>query len=404
MSSKASAGSTPSVALIVGVLVLASSTSIMSTDMYAPSLPDLADIFSTTPSMVKLTISLNMLAFGLAQFFYGPLSDRFGRKPILLASLLAVIVLCFACTLANTIEQLIALRILLGLAAAAEAVLGLAIIKDLYTEKQQVKVLAVLNMVIAIAPAVAPIIGGYIHVHFGWTMNFYLLTVMAVVSLVVATLFLPESHEPEVGALQPSRVLRGYTRLFSNQEFMVHTALCGISLGLIFVFVTGAPFVLIELLSVRVDHYGWYQAVMVAAFFIGSLGASRLVETIDTQNLLRGGGGLICVGSAALVLLILLDDVTAASITACYAVMTFGMAGVFAVGPSRALRSVTTQTGSASAMLAGLEQTTAGVAAVVISLFHDGTAKPMAWVTVALACLIIPLLRKSAALNATRNV
>ena len=340
-----------------------------------------------------------MMAFGIAQFFYGPISDRFGRRPILLASLVAVIILCFACTLVTSIEQLIAVRVLLGLAAAAEAVLGLAIIKDLYTEKQQVKVLAILNMVIAIAPAVAPILGGFLHVRYGWTMNFYVLTVMAIVSLVAAFLYLPESHTPDATALQPKRVIGGYTRLFHNSEFMLHTALCGISLGLIFVFVTGGPFVLIELLGVPADRYGWYQALIVAAFFLGSLLASQLVDRINTQSILHGGGGIIFLGSALLVFIILFTDISALVISICYAIMTFGMAGIFSVGPSRALRSVTSQTGSASAMLAGFEQTMAATAAVAISLFHDGSARPMAWVTVALALLLLPLLAASSRQN-----
>lgn len=390
-------------ALVVGILVLASSTSIMSTDMYAPSMPDLTEVFSTTPAMVKLTISLNMLAFGLAQFFYGPLSDRFGRRPILLGSISAVIVLCFACTQVNSIEQLIVVRVLLGLAAAAEAVLGLAIIKDLYTEKQQVKVLALLNMVIAIAPAVAPILGGYLHVRYGWAMNFYVLTGMAMASLLVAYLYLPESTTPDSTALQPKRVVSGYARLLVNQEFMVHTALCGIALGLIFVFVTGGPFVLIELLGVRADAYGWYQAVIVVAFFLGSLIASKLVDSIDTQAMLNAGGVVIFIGAVVLVTIILFTEITPWVIASCYAIMTFGMAGLFAVAPSRALRSVTTQTGSASAMLAGVEQTTAGLAAVAVSLFHDGSARPMAWITMGLAVAIVPLLLSSSRLDKRRN-
>lgn len=391
----------PNFALVVGILVLASSTSIMSTDMYAPSLPDLVEEFDTTPSMMKLTISLNMLAFGLAQFLYGPLSDRFGRKPVMLCSIAAVIVLCFACTQVQTVSQLIAVRVLLGLAAAAEAVLGLAIVKDLYTEKQQIKVLASLNMAIAVSPAVAPIIGGHLHVHYGWAMNFYVLTVMASIAFVVAALFLPESHQPEPDALRKDRVIGGYTRLFSNREFMVHAAMCGVSLGLIFVFVTGGPFVLIDLFNVPIEHYGWYQALIVIAFILGSFSASKWPEHWDSQRLLQVGGGVILFGASLLVLSIATGWVSAVLITLSYAVMTFGMAGVFAVGPSRALRSITAQTGSASAMLSGIEQVTAGLAAVAVSVLHDGSERPMAWITAALAVMMVPMLRRSNALNAS---
>jgi len=137
-------GGAPPIGLVVSILVLASATSIMSTDMYAPSLPDLADEFNTSASKIKLTISLNMVAFGLAQLLHGPLSDRFGRRPILLWSLAGVVVGCLLCTSAQTVNQLILARIFLGLVAAAEAVIGLAILKDLYVEKQQVKALALL--------------------------------------------------------------------------------------------------------------------------------------------------------------------------------------------------------------------------------------------------------------------
>jgi len=395
--------SVPNVALIVGILVLASSTSIMSTDMYTPSLPDLTEIFSTTPEMVKLTISLNMLAFGLAQFFYGPISDRFGRKPVMLVSISLVAVLCLCCAMATSIEQLIVFRVLLGLAAAAEAVLGLAIIKDLFDEKRQMKVLASLNMVIALAPAIAPILGGFIHVRYGWTMNFYFLVVMALLSLTVTFIWLPESHTPDTTALQPRKIVVGYTRLFFNSEFIVHTVLCSLSLGLIFVFVTGAPFVLIELLEVPVQHFGFYSATIVLAFFLGSMLASKLVDSINTQLLLQAGVSFILLGSVLLVLLILFFDLSPVAISACYAIMTFGMAGVFAVAPSRALRSVTTQTGSASAMLSGVEQTLAGIAAVAVSVFHDGSARPMAWITVVLAILLVPLLKWSNASDAKKS-
>ena len=186
----------PGIGLVVGVLVLASSVSIMSTDMYTPSLPDLADWFETTPTRVKLTISLNMIAFGLAQLIHGPLSDRFGRKPVLVVSSVFVIILSLACAMAQTIDQLIVARILLGIAAAAEAVIGLAIIKDLYNEQEQVKALALLGMVIAITPAAAPILGGYLHVAFGWQSNFYVISGMALLAMIVVIKVLPESTTP----------------------------------------------------------------------------------------------------------------------------------------------------------------------------------------------------------------
>lgn len=381
----------PSIALVVGILVLISSVSISSTDMYSPSMPDLVRWFDTTAAKVKLTISLNFLAFGLAQLVHGPLSDRFGRKPVLLVSLGTVCLLCLACASAQTINQLIVARVLLGIAAAAEAVVGLAIIKDLYNEKQQVKALALIGMVIAITPAAAPILGGYIHVVWGWQANFFVISVMSLVALSVVALLLPESTTPDTSALRWSVISGRYIKLLQNSDFMIHSALLGVTLGLLFVFVTAAPFVLIDVLGVTPDRFGYYQASIVLAFFLGSILASRLADSWHAFKLMSMGIFLVLVGSITLSIVIYGDNLTPYLLAGSFMIMTFGMGPLFAVAPSRALRSVEGNAGSASALLSGIEQTTAGVAAVFISILHDGSARPMVIVTIFLALLLLAL-------------
>ncbi len=382
----------PPIGLVVSILVLASSVSIMSTDMYAPSLPDLADEFKTTPTRVKLTISLNLLAFGVAQLIHGPLSDRFGRRPVLLGSLAAVFVGCVMCVLAQTINQLIVARVFLGLVAAAEAVIGLAVIKDLFTEKQQVKALAFLGMVIAIVPAIAPILGGYLHVAFGWESNFMVIAVMALLAAVVVYRFLPESTQPDPDALHVGRVLRAYASLLRNAEFVSHTLLLGCGLGLIFVFVTAAPFVLITHFGVPVQQFGYYQAAIVVSFFVGSMLASQLADRWSAEQLLGSGMAFMFAGSVILVALIVTHRLTATLLAVAYSVMTFGMGPMFAVAPSRALRSIKIRAGSASALLSGMEQSTAALSGVAVSVLHDGTAMPMAIVTTCLTVMLFLLI------------
>ncbi len=381
----------PDIKLVVGILVLASSVSIMSTDMYAPSLPDLADEFNTTPTRVKLTISLNMLAFGLAQLIHGPLSDRFGRRPVLLWSLAGVVLGCILCVVSQSINQLIAARIFLGTVAAAEAVIGLAIIKDLFNEKQQMKALALLGMVIAIVPALAPIIGGYLHVAFGWESNFLVIAAMAIVAALIIYAFLPESTAKDKQALKLRRVLSAYGKLLKNADFLAHTLLLGVALGLIFVFVTAAPFVLITNYGVSVEHFGYHQAAIVVSFFVGSLIASRLVDYWTAERLLSSGLLLILIGCVTLIVLILTNMLGSFSLVFAYSIIVFGMGPMFAVAPSHALRSIHTQTGSASALLSGLEQTLAGLSGLAVSVLHDGTARPMALVTTFLAVLLLLL-------------
>jgi len=369
--------------------------------MYSPSLPDLVRWFDTDATMVKLTISLNILAFGLAQLLHGPLSDRFGRKPVLIVSLICVCVLCFACALAQTIEQLIIARILLGIAAAAEAVVGLAVIKDLYNEEEQVKALALLGMAIAIAPAASPIIGGFVHMAWGWQANFYLISALSILALFCVTRFLPESATPDSTSLRFSVVVSRYRDLLRNSDFLVHSAILGVCFGLIIVYVTAAPFVLIDLLTVPANQFGYYQASMVLAFFFGSLFASRLADQWSPFVLMSLGVALIIIGVVSLSLIILAGRVSPYSLTGAYMIMAFGMGPLFAVAPSRALRTIQSNAGSASAMLNGIEQTTAGLAALLISVIHDGTERPMAWISIALGLILAGLIYLSQRVDRT---
>jgi len=162
----------------------------LSTDLYTPSLPSLPEVFGTTAPTVQLTMSVNLAAFALAQLFHGPLADRFGRRPVLLTGMILFAATAVMAASAWSIGALILARALMGMAAAVEAVIALAVILDLYDEAGAVRVLAFYSMVIAIAPAVAPLVGGYVHVWLGWRANFWLLAALILaVTLCAPTAF-----------------------------------------------------------------------------------------------------------------------------------------------------------------------------------------------------------------------
>nr|MCH9673814.1 Bcr/CflA family efflux MFS transporter [Gammaproteobacteria bacterium] len=229
--------------IIVTILVLASSASIMSTDLYTPSLPHMPEYFGTSAQAAKLTISLNLLAFGFAQLVFGPLSDRFGRRPVFLCGLVAFTLTSVACALAQTIEQLIVFRVLQGVAASVEAVVGLAIVRDLFFDTQRVKVLAIWGMSVALAPAVAPIIGGYIHVTAGWQANFWLVAGVGALITLLILARLAESTTPNPAAIKGRHVLASFSALLRSKAFLNHAVLLGASIGVIYAFVTAGPFI-----------------------------------------------------------------------------------------------------------------------------------------------------------------
>jgi DHA1 family bicyclomycin/chloramphenicol resistance-like MFS transporter len=363
-------------ALVLAIMVLAGSGSIMSTDLYAPSLPYLTDYFGTTPELMKLTISLNLIIYGFAQLSYGPLSDRFGRRPIFLGSIILFAIASIACAYAQTIEHLLIARILQGFFAAAEAVMCLAVFKDLFTEKEQVKGFAIYGMSIALAPAVAPVLGGYIHVWFGWQYNFYVIAAIGLLTSLLIFLLLPESTTPDPHALKVRLIVKNYLMVISNPVFMVYGVLSGVALGLIYAFVTAAPFILISYFGVEIQHFGYYQAAIVVAFFLGSMLATRLVDFWPSIRVLNLGLVVLVPGALLVVGFVFIGGLSPNSLTFAYFFIAFGLGPMFAVATSKAMAAVEHSAGSAAAVFGSLEIGLSGVIAAMVSVFHDDTPNP----------------------------
>ena len=357
-------------------MVLAGSGSIMSTDLYAPSLPYLTDYFGTSAELMKLTISLNLIVYGFAQLIYGPISDRFGRRPVFLASIALFSAASIACGLAQSIDQLLIARVLQGFFAAAEAVMCLAVFKDLFSEKEQVKGFAIYGMAIALAPAVAPILGGYIHVLLGWEFNFYLTAGVGVFTAILIYLLLPESTIPDPHALKLRSLLSNYYSILANRTFMVYGCLAGVALGLIYAFVTAAPFILISYFGVEIQHFGYYQAVIVIAFFFGSLLSTRLVDIWQSLLILNFGLIIMVIGVMLVVGFVFIGGLTPSTLVFGYLFIAFGIGPVFAVVPSKAMSAVDRAAGSAASAFGALEIGMSGVIASMVSVFHDDTPNP----------------------------
>jgi DHA1 family bicyclomycin/chloramphenicol resistance-like MFS transporter len=362
--------------VVLSIMVLAGSGSIMSTDLYAPSLPYLTDHFSTTPELMKLTISLNLIIYGFAQLLFGPVSDRFGRRPVFLWSIALFALASVACAFAKSIDQLLIARVLQGFFAAAEAVICLAVFKDLFTEKEQVKGFAIYGMAIALTPAIAPILGGYIHIYLGWEYNFYLVALVGVLTAFLIFYLLPESTTPDPQALKLQILVRSYASILTNKVFMVYGLTAGVALGYIYAFITAAPFILISYFDVPTQNFGYYQAVIVASFFLGSLLSTRLVDSWDPMTLFNFGSACTAFGAALLVYLVYSGGLSPNTLAFANSIVAFGIGPIFAVAPSKAMGAVDKSAGSAAAVFGSLEIGLSGVIAAMVSVFHDDTPLP----------------------------
>ncbi len=364
--------------MIPVALISASFASVLSTDLYLPSLPSLPAYFSTDAKSVQLTMSLNLAGFALAQLIHGPLSDRFGRRPVLLVGMIGFLLTSLACAAAQSIGQLVVARTLQGAAASAEAVLILAVIRDLYDDSKAAKMLGVYGMSISVAPAIGPLLGGYIFVWFGWRANFLLLAVLIAVITLLIWRYLSETTTPDRQALQPRRLFYGYLGLLMKPDYMIYVVLLALSLGGLFAFIAAAPFILIDRLGVRPQDYGYYQALVVGAYFIGNVIANRIADKVPSEWLLRSSLLFMALGGALLPALLLLELETPLMLAGAMSFFTLGLALIFVTAPVRALAAAGTGVGLASALLSAIEMGGGALGAAAINAFYDGTAYPMA--------------------------
>ncbi len=376
--------------LIPALLISASFVSILSTDLYTPSLPHLQGVFDTDAERVQLTMSLNLLGFALAQLLYGPLSDRIGRRPVLLGGMLGFALASLGCAFAGSIEALIVARVLQGMTACAEAVIGYAVIREIYNQAGAVRVLGAYGMAIAFAPAIGPVIGGYMHVLFGWRSNFFLLTGLILVVAFLIWRNLPETlRQPDPGAVNPRRILRGYLALLGDSAFMAYALAAGMVVAGLFAMVTAFPFLFIERMGVRTEHYGYYYAAIVLAYFLGSLLVNRVAGLMSSDRLLAIGLGFCAVGGLALLLLVAGALETPVRVTATQCLFAFGLGLVLATAPIRAFDVSRVGHGYAAALIGAAEMGLGGVGAFLVGAFHDGTAWPVALVIAATAFFAI---------------
>jgi len=362
------------------VLVGASAVSIFSTDFYAPSLPHLPAYFDTTPGTVQLSMSLNLAAFALAQLVHGPLADRYGRRFVILAGMIGFALASIGCALSESVGSLIGFRIMQGLTVSAEAVVVMAVIRDLWDEMSGAKVMAAYGMAVAMAPAVGPIIGGIVHVTWGWQANFWILTALAVVSTAALWRFLPETRPASTTVTGVVHALRGYYSLLGNRAYLGYAVISGMVMGGLFAFITEGPFLLINRHGVLTQHYGYYQAVIVLAYFFGSLFANRFVARMGIEPLLRLGLLIQVVGALSLFPVILTGLESPVNVTAVVSLFVFALGLVFSTAPIRALSVASTGGGAAAALLGAVEVGFAALGAFAVGLLHDGTAMPTAYV------------------------
>jgi DHA1 family bicyclomycin/chloramphenicol resistance-like MFS transporter len=350
----------------------------LSVDMSLPALPRLTEVFATTPDRAQLTLSVFLIGFAVGQLFYGPLSDRFGRRPVLLVGLALYTLGGLGCAVSGSIEQLVAFRLLQGLGGCVGRVMGPAIVRDAFKAQDGAQILSHITQVVALAPLVAPMIGGYLLVSLGWRAIFFVLGGCGVAILAVTLLKFAESSKfRDVTATRLGTLLRNYGRFLSHRACLGYMLInCCVFAGL-FSYISGSSFVFIEVFGVPSEIYGVLFGLTAVAFMIGAAVNSRLVRRFPPQRLLRMGLVIVLAGGVSLILCAV---VVPAIVTIMLPMMVFvfGMGLVLPNGTAAAMEPMPHMAGLASSLLGSSQMAVGSLAGFLVNSFYDKTATAMA--------------------------
>jgi len=286
------------------ILIAISAVGPLALNIFMPSMPGLQREFGVSYGVVQLTLTLYLIGMAACQLVYGPISDRVGRRPMLLFGLAIFVLASLMAALAPSIHVLIAARLLQAVGGAAGIVLARAMVRDVFDRETSASVISYITMAFVVAPMVAPALGGYIDVHGGWRVGFWLLAVLGAVVLAAAWRFLPETHVNRNAAGSGMGLLTGAARLFTLPRFRGYTLVLAFTSSVFFAFLGGAPHIMMDVLGRTPMEYGLWFITVSAGYMAGNFLSGRYTRAVGLDRMITAGcaitlaGGLLCFAAA----------------------------------------------------------------------------------------------------------
>ena len=261
-----------------------------SIDTYLPAFSGIASALGATPVQMQQTLSAYLFGFAFMNLFHGALADSFGRRPVVLTGLAMFTIASAGCALSQSIEQLVFFRAMQGLSTGAGIVVSRAVIRDMFPPAQAQKVMSQVTIYFGVAPAVAPIVGGWLFVHLGWHSVFWFLTLVGVALWVANLRLLPETLQAELR--QPFNIphlMRGYWELGSSMRFLLLALASGVPFNGMFLYVLSAPAFLGEHLGLAPTQFFWFFGLTISGIMGGAWLSGRLAGRIAPKRQIRHG-------------------------------------------------------------------------------------------------------------------
>jgi DHA1 family bicyclomycin/chloramphenicol resistance-like MFS transporter len=392
----------PNTFALTALLAALSGVGPLTTDMYLPSLPDIARLLGASTAEAQLTISAYLVGFAVGQILYGPLSDRHGRKPVLLGALMLYCVASLACALAPSIELLITARAFQALGGCGGIVLARAIVRDLYSGDRAGRELSLIGAVMALAPVFAPIIGGVLQTAFGWRSTFFTLVCAGSVGIAVVWLLLPETLRSRAAEpVSAGSMLRSYAIVARNRSYLAYLGLATFSYAGLFAWISGSSFVLQNLYRLSAFDFGVAFAVGSLGYMTGSMLSARLVSSLGLDATIGFGGCAATAGGLAMVGSVAFGLTTSMSLVLPMAIYLAGLGMVLPHAIAGAMTPFPERAGSASSLLGFVQQGVAALCGVGVGMLLGNNAWPLAGAVAIMGCatLLLWIVSRSRALG-----
>ncbi|MES3024858.1 MAG: multidrug effflux MFS transporter [Pseudomonadota bacterium] len=348
-------------------------------DTYLPSMPAIGREFGVGPLAVQQTLSVFLFTFAFMMLFYGTLSDSFGRRPVLLVALAVFTFASLGAAMAPSFGWLLAFRALQGLAAGAGSVIGQAIVQDRFSGAQAQKMMSHIMIVFGLAPAIAPVLGGWLFVAFGWRAVFYFIALFGVAMIVLCWRALPESLPPaQRHAFHPAPIARNYLKVLRNRQFVLLSLGVALAFGGLSLYIGAAANFVLEILRLPETAFGWLFIPLISGMVVGSFWAGKKATKIAQGRMLAIGFGIMGVGAFANVGYNLWFAAQVPWAVLSLAVYTFGLAAAVPALQVRALALFPDNRGLASSMLSFVQMMVFAIVSGLLAPMLFGSALKLA--------------------------
>jgi len=362
----------------LGFLLILSISGPLAINFYLALLPTMAEELITSPASIQQTVSIYLIGFAGAQLIVGPMSDRFGRKPLLLVCYSIFVISSLVCALADDVSILIGARFIQSLGGCAGVLLSRVIVKDVYPADEMGKVMSYMTTGFSMAPLLAPAIGGFIGVTLGWRSLFYVFAIFGVI-LILWTLFgYKESNKHlNPNAINMKHLLANYGSLLKQPLFIGYSVTVCASIAGVLTYTSASSFILIELLSVPATVYGLLFSISAFGMLLGSLLAARLNKRIGSTSTVWYGVMLLALGGVCMALLPWLGIVSVVSIVGPMFVYALGNGIVMPTAMSLAIMPFPKMAGSAAAWIGCCQAALGALCGYIVSLLYSDSVIPM---------------------------